>query len=94
MAHIDVVDAEREADELPHRIHNGNSNSMQYHRAVYHCLIGRYEDTVDLSRRNHHELFSSRKRNNWLGTDSLYDAWLLSNFGTCRSEFDMVKFER
>ena len=89
-----MVDAEREGDEPPFRIQSGNINSPQYHRAVYNCLKGTFVTIIDLTKRNHHELFIARKKNNWLGKDSLYDAWLLSKYGKCQSGFDMGKFER
>ena len=91
---IDVHD--RGADVIPYRlVSTYDFNSSQYQRAVYNCIKGtEWRENVDLNRINNHDLFMSRRKVGWRDCDSLYDAWLLTNFGETRTPFDLELFSR
>ena len=83
-------------DEIPYRLvsPSWDMNSAPYHRAVYHCIQGRFEGHVKLDDRNNYDLFVSRRKMGWTKADSLYDAWLLANFEETRGSFDLDLFSR
>ena len=90
-----VEDRARNGDEIPYRLYSGwDSNSEQYHRAVYHCIQGKFHGHIELNDRDNHDLFNSRRKIGWNGPDSLYDAWLLANHNESRSSFDRELFTR
>ena len=93
---IDIEDRTEISDEIPYRLVSlgYGINSVQYHRAVFICLKGNFYDDVDLSRRDNHALFTSRRKVGWKKSDSLFDAWLLANFNESRSVFDLELFTR
>ena len=92
---MEVSDAGAWPDIIPFRIHSFDINSPQYHRGVYNCIRGAHKDHINFN--GPHDtlmLFKSRRKNKWIGKDSLYDAWLIVNYGECRTIFDMDVFER
>ena len=90
------IEDRMDTDVIPFRLvtNNFEINSVQYHRAVFHCLQGKFVGHVDLERINNHELFTSRRKVGWARTDSLFDAWLLANFDESRPVFDLDLFTR
>ena len=72
-----------------HLTYDGDTNSRDYHEAVLLLAASRYKRAGycenDLRR------FQIRKRNNWSGVDSLYDAWLILE-GKTRKEFNYELF--
>ena len=85
---VDIEDR-RSADEIPYRLVSASwdANSVQYHRAVYLCVQGKFEGHINLDDKNNYDLFVSRRRLAWAKIDSLYEAWLLSNFNEYRDLF-------
>ena len=55
---------------------------------------GKFEGHINLDDRNNYDLFVSRRKMGWGKTDSLYEAWLLSNFNECRGSFNRELFTR
>ena len=92
---VDIEDR-RSADEIPYRLVSGgwDINSLQYHRAVYLCIQGKFEGHIKLDDKNNHDLFMSRRKMGWRKIDSLYEAWLLANFNECRGSFNRDLFTR
>ena len=75
--------------ENPPYLYFSNINSEDYQLAVFMLLMGGWKK---FSFSTHlQDFYLARCRHNWGGTDSLYDAWLLS-YGKRRPEFDMDIF--
>ena len=72
-----------------HLIYDGDTNSRDYHEAVLLLAAGRYKRAGYCE--NDQRRFEIRERNNWSGTDSLYDAWLVLE-GKTRKEFNYELF--
>ena len=91
-AHLEVYDARAAADVLPYRVCRQDINHPMYHRSLYLAVTGAHVGNMKVRNCDLETLFTVRKRNNWEGNDSLYDAWLMSNFGISRPRLDTARF--
>ena len=93
--HLEVSDAGDWRDVVPYRLHSFDVNSPQYHRAIFNCVKGGYKEFIRFDGATDTlMLFNCRRKNMWKGRDSLYDAWLIVNFGEWRSVINKELFEK
>ena len=92
LAHLDVYEQNRATDVPPYRLVTYDIDSQAYHRAVYYCLTGEIERNLNLSGHDLRKLFETRRKYEWAGKDSLYDAWLIL-MDQCRPKFNLKLFE-
>lgn len=94
-AHLDVYDATMNDHCPPYRITRATDmDSMEYHRSVYRNIQGA-EKTINVNGGyDFQDLFLARKEQGWRGTDSLYQAWLLVNYGLVHPLFSIPNFTK
>ena len=79
----------RKVDEKPWTLCEGDINSEEYHEKVLLIALGKWRK-MDLDAEDA-ERFDRRRRNNWSGVDSVYDAYLLCGEDP-RDQFDYDLF--
>ena len=94
LAHLDVHDSRRnDVQVVPFRLTTFDIDSEAYQRSVYLNVCGRYRHDIELLQgEDLRSLFTIRAKNEWKGTDSLYEAWMIMKEKP-RPQFDFKGFE-